>query len=497
MQNLSLLAQQMIRSVARSAKYQGHTYVPTMTLIQAVRGEHSDSELVTALHEAIDEGFLIKTPLTDSTSAIYQPAMYQMEKSVARRLNVIAQTPMARPVQATTIHTHLSDEQADAVRGCLAHNLSVLTGGPGTGKTTTLKAVIDAAVGSGLQVMLCAPTGQAAKRMTMATGREATTIHRMLGYNPDSKDFACNRDNQLVADFIVIDESSMLDLWLFHSLLVALPEGTRLLLVGDVDQLPSVGAGNVLNDIIASGVAYVARLTKTFRQAQGSCIIANAKAIKNGVMPVLDNKNRDFFMFNVNADQAGEMVADIVAHRIPKTFGLKPEEIQVLSPMYKGEAGVDAINTRLQKQFNGDSSWYVKHKSGLFKVGDRIIQTKNNYDAGVMNGEVGHIIFIDKKKRTVSIQFDDSKVTYRYNQLWQIKLAYAITIHRSQGSEYKAVVIPVVEGMSMMQRNLLYTAVTRAQQLVVLVGSETAIQAAISDVSASKRCTALVARIQM
>lgn len=496
MENLSSLAQQMIKAVARYAR-NGHTYVPTMTLAEAVRGDHTDSELVNALHEAIDEGFLIKTPLADGRSAIYQPAMYQMEKSVARNLNRMAQTPITQPVQASLANTNLSDEQADAVRGCLAQNLSVLTGGPGTGKTTTLKAVIDSAVVSGLQVMLCAPTGQAAKRMRMSTGREATTIHRMLGYNPDSKDFACNRDNQLIADFILIDESSMLDLWLFHSLLVALPEGTRLLLVGDVHQLPSVGAGNVLNDIIVSGVAHVSRLTKIFRQGDGSCIIENAKAIKDGVMPVLDNKSRDFFMFNVDAEKAGEMVADIVANRIPKTFGLKSGEIQVLSPTYKGEAGVDAINTRLQKQFNGKSSWYVNHKSGLFKVGDRVIQTKNNYDDGVMNGEVGHITFIDKKNRTVTTQFDDNKVTYRYNQLWQIKLAYAITIHRSQGSEYKAVVIPVVESMSMMQRNLLYTAVTRAKQLVVLVGNQAAVQEAIADVSATERWTALVARIQM
>jgi len=496
MENLSPLAQQMIKAVARSVR-RGHTYVPTMGLVKAVRGEHTDGELVNALHEAIDEGHLIKTPLANGSSVIYQPAMYQMEKSVARRLNIMAETPIIRPVQATVANTNLSDEQAAAVQGCLAHNLSVLTGGPGTGKTTTLKAVIDSADASGLLVMLCAPTGQAAKRMGMATGREATTIHRMLGYNPEDKTFACNRDNLLVADFVVVDESSMLDLWLLHSLLVALPERTRLLFVGDVDQLPSVGAGNVLNDIIASGIGYVARLTKTFRQGDGSCIIANAKAIRDGVMPVLDNKNRDFFMFSVEADKAGEMVADIVANRIPNTFGLKPEEIQVLSPTYKGEAGVDAINTRLQKQFNGDSSWYINHKSGLFKVGDRIIQTKNNYDDGVMNGEVGHITFIDKKNRTVSIQFDDSKVTYRYNQLWQIKLAYAITIHRSQGSEYRAVVIPVVEGMSMMQRNLLYTAVTRAKQLVVLVGSESAIQDAVQDVRATERWTALVERIQM
>lgn len=495
MENLSSLAQQMIQSVARFA-HRGHTYVPTMELIKVIRDKHTDTELIDALHEAIDEGFLIKTPLPNGTSAIYQPALYQMEKSVACRLNMLVRAQMAQPIQFDLSNTNLSYEQADAVLGCLSHNLSVLTGGPGTGKTTTLKAVIDSAYSSGLRVMLCAPTGQASKRMGIATGYEATTIHRMLGYNPESKDFVHNRDNLLMADLIIIDESSMLDLWLLHRLLGALAQGTRLLFVGDVDQLPSVGAGNVLNDIITSGIAYVARLTKTFRQDNGSCIVENANAIKDGIMPVLDNKNRDFFMFHVDADKAGKLVADIVANRIPKTFGLKTEEIQVLSPTYKGEAGVDAINTRLQEQFNGDSSWYVKHKSGLFKVGDRVIQTKNNYDDDVMNGEVGQIIFIDKKKKTITIQFDH-KVNYTYSQLWQVKLAYAITIHRSQGSEYKAVVIPVIEGMTMMQRNLLYTAVTRAKQLVVLVGSQVAIQSAIQDNSATERWTSLATRIQM
>ena len=495
MENLSWLAQQMIQSVARFA-HNGHTYVPTMELVKVIRGEHRDAELINALHEAIDEGFLIKTPLPDGTSALYQPAIYQMEKSVAGRLNGIAQTAIVQPILVNLSNTNLSNEQAKAVRGCLAHNLSVLTGGPGTGKTTTLRAVIDSADRSGLQVMLCAPTGQAAKRMGIATGREATTIHRMLGYKPESKDFAHNCNNLLLTDFIVIDETSMLDLWLLHNLLKALKEGTRLLFVGDVHQLPSVGAGNVLNDMIKSGIAHVICLTQSFRQDKGSCIIENAKAIKDGIMPVLDNKNRDFFMFNVSPDKAGEMVADIVANRIPKTFGLNVEDIQVLSSQYKGEAGVDAINTRLQEQFNGDSSWSIKHKSGLFKVGDRVIQTKNNYGDSVMNGEVGQITFIDKKNRTLTIQFD-SKVTYTYGQLWQVKLAYAITIHRSQGSEYKAVVIPVVEGMPMMQRNLLYTAVTRAKQLVVLVGSETAVQEAIGNMSATERWTALATRIQM
>lgn len=493
-ENLSLLAQKMIKIFARFTR-NGHTHVPLSEFVKTVCGDHTDTELVEALHEAIDEGFLIKTPLPDGTSALYQPAMYQMEKSAARHLKWIAETPVFQVLDANQSNTTLSDEQAEAVRGCLAHNLSVLTGGPGTGKTTTLKAVIDIVIRGDMAVMLCAPTGQAAKRMGIATGYEATTIHRMLGYNPESKTFIHNHDNPLQADFIVIDESSMLDLWLLHNLLKALKEGTRLLFVGDIHQLPSVGAGNVLNDIIASDIAYVAHLTKVFRQDDGSCISANAQAIKNGITPVLDNKNHEFFMFTAEEDNVGEMVADIVANRIPKAFGLSKEDIQVLSPTYKGEAGVDAINSRLQEQFNC-SRWYVQHQGLLFKVGDRVIQIRNNYEDGVMNGEVGQIMFIDKKNKTITIQFD-SKVTYPYKQLWQVKLAYAITIHRSQGSEYVAVVMPVIKGMSMMQRNLLYTAITRAKKLVVLVGSEVAIQEAIQNVSATQRWTALATRIQM
>lgn len=494
MDNLSLLSQQMIKAVARFVRT-GHTFVPTMELIKSISGGYTESELLDALHEILDEGQLVMTLLPDGRSAIYQPTMYHMEKSTARRLRMIAKTPVVHDIRSSLPNTNLSDEQAEAVRGCLAHNLAVLTGGPGTGKTTTLKAVIDIAVRGDMIVRLCAPTGQAAKRMGIATGHEATTIHRLLGYHPESKDFIHNRYNPLQADFIVIDESSMLDLWLLHHLLIALHDGTRLLFVGDIHQLPSVGAGNVLNDIIESGVAHVSRLTKIFRQDAASCISTNAQVVKNGIMPVLDNKNHDFFMFKVEEDNVGEMVADIVANRIPKAFGLSKEDIQVLSPTYKGEAGVDAINSRLQEQFNS-SRWYVQYQDRLFKVGDRVIQIRNNYEDSVMNGEVGQITFIDKKNKTITIQFD-SKVTYPYKQLWQVKLAYAITIHRSQGSEYLAVVMPVIKGMSMMQRNLLYTAITRAKKLVVLVGSEVAIQEAIQNVSATQRWTALATRIQM
>lgn len=498
MTELSILAQKMVKTVARFVG-EGNTYVPFPEFIKAVRGDYTDTELIDALYEALDSGVLIKTPVAEGVSGIYQPAMYQMEKSAAKRLCMLSDTSVVNAIKGTarlSTCQHLSHEQTQAAWGCLSSNISVLTGGPGTGKTTTVKAVMDRADQSGLEVMLCAPTGQAAKRMSLVTGREASTVHRMIGYNPELKAFAHNLDKPLLADIIVIDEASMLDLWLLHHLLRAVKVGTRLLFVGDVHQLPSVGAGNVLNDIIASGVGYVASLTQIFRQGAGSCIINNANAINRGKMPVLDNKSQDFFMFHVPDDGAGEMIADIVSKRIPNSFGIKSQEIQVLSPMYKGKAGVDDINTRLQKKLDNKSPWHIQHKNRLFKVGDRVIQTKNNYEHGVMNGEVGQIIFINKKDKTISILFNE-KVTYSYRQLNQVKLAYAITIHRSQGSEYVAVVIAVTDSMSMLERNLLYTAITRAKRLVVLVGSEKAIQQAVNDVSASTRYTALAMRINL
>ncbi|MEL7432616.1 MAG: AAA family ATPase [Chloroflexota bacterium] len=492
--NLSQLAEQVVKCVARSVR-NGNVYVPLNELVQMVRGQHSDAELVMAIHEVLDEGVLVKTLTPAGKTVVYQPSLLQMEKSAAQRLKLLAGTPVA-PIKVELSNNNLSEEQANAVYGCLASKVAVLTGGPGTGKTTTLRAAIDAADRAGLDVILCAPTGQAAKRMSAATGREASTVHRMLGYNPETKEFNHSPDNYLPGDLIVIDESSMLDLWLLHHLLRAVDGMTRILFVGDVNQLPSVGAGNVLNDIIHSGIAHVAMLTKTFRQGEGSRIIESATAIKTGVMPNLDNKGTDFFLFRVPSEETGQVIADVVVDKIPQHFGFQPEEIQVLSPMYKGVAGVDDINSRLQERLNDDSTWYVKHKNGTFKVGDRIVQTKNNYDVNIMNGEVGNITFINKKNKTVSIKFGDETVRYAYSDLWQIKLAYAITIHRSQGSEYAAVVIPVVENMSMLQRNLLYTAITRAKKLVVLVGSEAAIEAAINDVSATQRWTALADRIK-
>lgn len=504
MDHLTPLAQVLVKAMRQFGR-DGHTHAPINELMSSVRDNCSatDTELVMALTEAIDEGFLVKTEIVDET-VIYVPSVYQMEKSIAQRLVLMAdkRLPAMSNAKLRAIlkrirrSTCLTDEQFEAVSGTICNKIAVLRGGPGTGKTTTLKAILDVADAMHIKTLLAAPTGQAAKRMTQSTGRPAATVHRMLGYNPEDNDFAYNPDRYLPTEMVVIDESSMLDLWLVHHLLRAVDEKTRILFVGDVNQLPSVGAGNILKDVIASDVAHVSNLTTIFRQSAESHIVTHARAINTGEMPALDNRSADFFMFRVPDEKVSEIVTDIVANRIPEKFGYKAEEIQVLSAMYKGSGGVDEINTSLQSQIT-DSSWVVRLKGGIYKVGDRVVQTKNNYEDDVMNGQVGQIAFIDKKKKTVTIDFEGNRVVYPYKKMWMVKLAYAITTHRSQGSEYPVVVIPLTRNQGqMLQRNLLYTAITRAKQMVVLVGSDEAVQAAINNVSAHERWTALAYRIR-
>ena len=505
MQTLSPLAQLVLKTM-RGLVRAGHSYVPASTLMEATRPRTSanDAQIKQALQDVLDAHQLIQTTVADDETVIYQPAMLQMEKSAAARLKTIAATrapyspsKLSATLKRIATTSTLTPQQLSAVEGSIRHKVSVLTGGPGTGKTTTLKAALELAQHMYLRVALCAPTGQAAKRMTQATGQPASTVHRLLRYNPEEKTFGQDHEQPLPYDLIVIDEASMLDLWLLHHLLRAVLDSARLLFVGDIHQLPSVGAGNVLDDIIQSGVAQVTQLQTIFRQSADSHIVTNARAINVGEMPNLSNRSQDFFMFHVPTERIAEMVSDIVSERIPKHFGYAPEDVQVLSPMYKGVAGVDEINQRLQTLLT-DSSWSLRWKGRLFKVGDRVIQTRNNYEAGVMNGEVGQISFIDKAAQMVSIQFDTNRVVYPKKQLWQIQLAYAITTHRAQGSEYPAVVLPVHDGMAtMLQRNLLYTAITRAKHLVVLVGCEAALAGAIHNVSARQRWTGLADRLRL
>ncbi len=360
--------------------------------------------------------------------------------------------------------------------------MSILTGGPGTGKTTTLRAVIQALEAIQAHYALASPTGRAAKRLSEATGRPAQTIHRLLGFKP-GLGFLHDETNPLTVDMLIVDEASMLDLILFYNVLKALAPDTHLLLVGDVDQLPSVGAGDVLRDVIVSETVQVTRLATIFRQEGGSLIITNAHRINQGQMPDVSNHGQDFFLFSADdPDTAAHLVVDVVQNRIPKRFGLDPlRDIQVLAPMYRGSIGVATLNERLQAALNPPGERTERHVGGrLFRVGDKVIQMRNNYDKEVFNGDMGQIHSIDLTQQRLRVDMDGRLVDYDWADASELTHAYALSVHRSQGSEYPAIVLPVMtQHYLMLQRNLLYTAVTRARRLVVLVGARKAIAIAI------------------
>ncbi len=349
---------------------------------------------------------------------------------------------------------------------------------------------------------LAAPTGRAAKRLAEATGQEAKTLHRLLEFKPQKGfQFQRNEENPIEADMVIVDEASMLDLLLTNNLLKAIHPESHLLLVGDVDQLPSVGAGNVLKDIIESGVAAVVQLEEIFRQAEGSLIIENAHRINRGEMPQFPKSAADFFLFPAeDAERAADLVVDLVQNRIPGRFGLNPmEDIQVLSPMHRGAAGVGELNRRLQAALNPPAAGRAEHRraSQVFRAGDRVMQIRNNYDKEVYNGDMGRIIALDPVNQALAVRVDDQEVAYEFSELDELVHAYAVSVHKSQGSEYRAVVVPVLtQHYVMLQRNLLYTAVTRAKELVVLVGSRRATGIAVRNNQIMERHTALDARLR-
>ena len=441
-----------------------------------------------------------ETPSPYNQPAVYLTPLYASEVGVAERLCRLAEA-RTRPYALPIPDPMLSPEQQSAIKTALTHPASVLTGGPGTGKTTCLKALIAALEVSHRAYALASPTGRAAKRLSEATGRPASTIHRLLGPSP-AEGFKYNSQNPLSIDFLVVDEASMLDLILANSLLKALKPGTHLLLVGDVDQLPSVGAGDVLRDVIASGIAPVTRLNVIFRQAADSHIITNAHRINQGEMPVFAGSagDGDFFFFSAESpDEAATWVQDVVCNRIPQHFGYAPRDIQVLAPMYRGPAGVTALNQRLQETLN--PSGPLKPEKSLFgqifRPGDKVMQTQNNYDKDVYNGDIGYVLAIDPIEHTLMIDFDGSQVVYDWSECDQLVLAYAVSVHKSQGSEFPAVVIPLVTSHYMMlQRNLLYTAITRAKKLCVIVGSRRAIGLAVKNNKVAHRFTALDWRLK-
>lgn len=397
----------------------------------------------------------------------------------------------------------LAPEQSEAVRLALTEKVAVLTGGPGCGKSFTVRSVVELARAKKAKVVLAAPTGRAAKRLAELTGAEASTVHRLLELKPGG-DAAYDRDRPLDADLVVVDEASMLDLLLANKLVKAVPPGAHLLFVGDVDQLPSVGAGEVLRDLLSEGSPVPAvRLTRIFRQAQQSGVVTNAHRINSGVPPITHGMP-DFFLFaEEDTEAAGKLTVDVAARRIPAKFGLDPRrDVQVLAPMHRGPAGAGTLNGLLQQAVTPARPDLPERRFGgrVFRVGDKVTQIRNNYEKGangVFNGTVGVVTSLDSDEQRLTVLTDeDEEVAYDFDELDELAHAYAVTIHRSQGSEYPAVVIPVTTGAWMMlQRNLLYTAVTRAKRLVVLVGSRRALGQAVRTVSAGRRCTALDHRL--
>ncbi len=395
----------------------------------------------------------------------------------------------------------LNEKQKEAVRLTLTDKVSVLTGGPGTGKTTSMRAVLRVLAVKKKKYILAAPTGRAAKRLSEATGAAATTIHRLLELRPGGK-AAYDRDRPLDTDMVIVDEASMLDVLLMNNLLKAIPNGAHLLLVGDTDQLPSVGAGNVLSDIVNSGVVPVVRLEQIFRQGADSAIITNAHRINEGKLPITTREVKDFFFFQEeDTDKCGDLVVELVSERIPRKFGLDPlRDIQVLAPMHRTKAGVGELNTQLQEVLNPPAPGKAERKWGgkLFRTGDKIMQLKNNYEKLVFNGDGGFILDIDAIEQVLQVRMDDGRtVEYDFAELDELTLAYAVSVHKSQGSEYPVVVMPLVMAhYNMLQRNLIYTAVTRARKVVVLVGSRRAMAMAVKNNKTSHRFSGLASRLR-
>ena len=457
-----------------------------------------DEELITpVISDMVDGGDLV-----DCNGKIYLYYIYNSEVNVAGKIRQLLHTTPHTRFMKTSIDDLESrtgykyDElQIKAIQTAIDNNVMVLTGGPGTGKTTTTKGIIEMLTGMGLTIILAAPTGKAAKKMSETTGREAKTIHRLLEYNP-ATGCAYNEYAPLPYDVVIVDECSMINIMLMSTLMSAIAPTTKVIMIGDIDQLPAIGPGNVLGDIIDSETVPVIKLNRIFRQAQDSNIIMNAHRIKNGEPIVVSNKkDSDFFVIECRQDVIEETV-DLVKRRLPLAYDCEPLDVQVLTPMKKCTVGVDNLNVALQDALNPDRI-SLKRGKYEFREGDKVIQTVNNYEKDVFNGDGGFITKIDLDEKIVHILFDDRELEYTYPEMEEIQLAYAMTIHKSQGSEYKIVVIPITYANKiMMERNLIYTAITRAKEICVIIGEKRMVDLAIGNVSNYERNTMLKERIQ-
>lgn len=482
---------------------EGHVYAEPEQLVEAAVKLLEAEE--TPVRQALASMMKAKDVIADN-DVIYLPPFYYAEDGSAKLLqSLLSDTSLFNSNVAAEPEAEYGSKgsgivydevQQAAIQKALDSKVMVLTGGPGTGKTTTTQGIIAAFKARNMSILLAAPTGRAAKRMTEATGMEAKTIHRLLEYNP-MDGYKRNEENTLEGDALIVDECSMIDILLFYNLMKAIPSNMRLILVGDIDQLPSVGAGNVLRDIIDSRQIPVVRLTRIFRQAQSSRIVMNAHAINAGQFPNIKNGlDTDFFFINQeDADEIVKLIIGLVRDRLPKKYGYPPKEVQVLTPMQRGTVGAGNLNIELQNALNPTGPSPTRG-GYTFRHGDKVMQIRNNYDKNVFNGDIGYITAVDTNERTLTVTFDSRLIEYDITELDEIVLAYAITIHKSQGSEFPVVVMPVtMKHFVMLQRNLIYTGITRAKKICVLVGTTKALAYAIRNQTVSKRNTKLKERL--
>lgn len=490
----------------------GHCCIPEMALVDKTAKilQVNNQIIFTILKERIDNGSL-NTEVVGGETLIYPPYLYYAEKKVATRLLQLQQAtePLSEDNLSLFIKVwekdnqiQLAQKQKEAIKACLHHGVLVLTGGPGTGKTTVIKGILSILKAQGLKIRLAAPTGRAAKRLSETTGQKALTIHRLLEANNLAQDdnlqlgFSKDIDDQLDADVIILDEVSMVDIVLMHHFLNAVPDGCRIILVGDTDQLPAVGPGSVLKDIICSQKIPAIRLDEIFRQAQTSMIIQNAHIINAGRLPDLRKQYSDFVFYELNDDTSiTQKILDLCTKDLPHEGFNVLKDVQVLSPMHRFLCGVENLNLMLQEQLNPKKNQdELKYSSQTFRVGDKVMHIRNNYQKNVFNGDIGFIQDINNEKLTVD--YFDHIVTYEKNELNELTLAYASSVHKSQGSEYKVVIIPLsTSHYIMLQRNLLYTAITRAKQKVIIIGSKKALMTAVQSNRTQKRYTLLAERL--
>lgn len=490
----------------------GHCCIPEMALVDKTAKilQVNNQIIFTILKERIDNGSL-NTEVVGGETLIYPPYLYYAEKKVATRLLQLQQAtePLSEDNLSLFIKVwekdnqiQLAQKQKEAIKACLHHGVLVLTGGPGTGKTTVIKGILSILKAQGLKIRLAAPTGRAAKRLSETTGQKALTIHRLLEANNLAQDdnlqlgFSKDINDQLDADVIILDEVSMVDIVLMHHFLNAVPDGCRIILVGDTDQLPAVGPGSVLKDIIRSQKIPAIRLDEIFRQAQTSMIIQNAHIINAGRLPDLRKQYSDFVFYELNDDTSiTQKILDLCTKDLPHEGFDVLKDVQVLSPMHRFLCGVENLNLMLQEQLNPKKNQdELKYSSQTFRVGDKVMHIRNNYQKNVFNGDIGFIQDINNEKLTVN--YFDHIVTYEKNELNELTLAYASSVHKSQGSEYKVVIIPLsTSHYIMLQRNLLYTAITRAKQKVIIIGSKKALMTAIQSNRTQKRYTLLAERL--